>query len=78
MVRLALFIIYISAIQLCLKQETSGDSCGEQLQALPGVGDCMPDLEGGFGCSSDDASRREIHLRQGTRLKGGSNVDTVQ
>ena len=36
--RATLFKIYISAIPLCLKEETSGDNYGEQPQALHWVG----------------------------------------
>lgn len=57
-VRAALFKIYRSAGHLSLKEETTGDSCDKQLQTLPGDGDGISAMEGGFGYSSDNASRR--------------------
>lgn len=53
-----MFNSYISAFQLCLKEETSGGSCVEQLHTVPGGGGGISDMEGGSSCSSDDTRGR--------------------
>lgn len=63
--RAALFKIYIIAIPLCLEEETTGDSCGEQQQAHPGIGGGILASEGESVYSSDDASGRGVSPEAG-------------
>ena len=76
--RATLFKIYISAIPLCLKEETSDDSCGDQLQALSGVGVAFQTLREVQAVAQMMPVEGGLHLRQGSRVKGSSKEVTGQ
>ena len=74
--RATLFKIYISAIPLCLKEETSGDNYGEQPQALHWVGVAVQTVRAVQTVAQMRPVEVGLHLRQGSRVKGGSKEVT--
>ena len=76
--RATLFKIYISAIPLCLKEETSGDNYGEQPQALHWVGVAFQTLREVQAVAQMMPVEGGLHLRQGSRVKGSSKEVTGQ